>query len=63
MLPRGVGKNEKAYDPVSHAAEVIFGADASPVRCVIWDMSDGGGRPCYYASLGGLTTYLYAVAL
>jgi len=26
------------------AAEVIFGPDQPPVRCVIWDMSEGGAR-------------------
>jgi hypothetical protein len=26
------------------AAEVVFGAHQAPVRCVIWDMSDGGAR-------------------
>jgi hypothetical protein len=25
-------------------AEITFSAQASPVRCVIWDMSDGGAR-------------------
>jgi hypothetical protein len=25
-------------------AEVIFAADTPPVRCVIWNMSDGGAR-------------------
>ena len=44
MLARRREERKSLRSPLRHAAEVIFGADASPVRCVIWDMSDGGGR-------------------
>jgi PilZ domain len=33
-----------ARRPMRRAAEVILGTHEPPVRCVIWDMSDGGAR-------------------
>jgi len=36
------------------AAQVIFGAHEQPVRCVIWDMSDGGARLTIARSLANI---------
>lgn len=41
------------------AAEIVFGARQPAVRCVIWDMSDGGARlsvACPLADLPGTFT-------
>jgi PilZ domain-containing protein len=35
-------------------AEITFSAQESPVRCVIWDMSDGGARLSVAHPLAGL---------
>jgi hypothetical protein len=37
-------KRQSFRRPMRRAAEVIFGARTPPVRCVIWDMSNGGAR-------------------
>jgi len=44
MLTRSKEKRQSVRRPMRRAAEVILGADEPPVRCVIWDMSDGGAR-------------------
>jgi len=36
------------------AAEMVFGPRRPPVRCVIWDMSDGGARLSVDCPLGDL---------
>lgn len=44
MLLRRQDKRKSLRRPMRRAAEVIFGANAPRVRCVIWDISDGGAR-------------------
>jgi hypothetical protein len=44
MLQQPQDKRKSLRRPMRRAAEVVFGAHMPPVRCVIWDMSDGGAR-------------------
>jgi c-di-GMP-binding flagellar brake protein YcgR len=44
VLQRRQEKRKSFRYPKRRAAEVIFGAHEPPVRCVIWDISDGGAR-------------------
>ena len=44
MLPRRLDQRKSLRRPMRRAAEVIFGAHMPAVRCVIWDMSEGGAR-------------------
>lgn len=44
MRPQHHEKRKNSRHPMRRAAEVFFGLQKSPVRCVIWDMSDGGAR-------------------
>jgi hypothetical protein len=37
-------KRKSSRYPKRRAAEVIFSEDEPPVRCVIWDISNGGAR-------------------
>ena len=42
LQPREKRKTQRR--PMRRAAEVILGEHEPPVRCVIWDISDGGAR-------------------
>lgn len=42
LQPREKRKTQRR--PMRRAAEVILGECEPPVRCVIWDISDGGAR-------------------
>ena len=44
MLARLREKRKNPRRPMRRAAEVILGEHEPPVRCVIWDISDGGAR-------------------
>ena len=44
MLPRRQEKRNSVRLARRRAAQVHLGEDAQPVRCVIWDLSDGGAR-------------------
>jgi hypothetical protein len=44
MLRQPREKRKTVRRPMRRAAEVILGAHTPPVRCVIWDMSNGGAR-------------------
>lgn len=44
MLARSQEKRKNHRRPMRRAAEIIFGGQEPPVRCVIWDISDGGAR-------------------
>jgi hypothetical protein len=44
MLRQPHEKRKRLRRPIRRAAEVIFSANTPPVRCVIWDLSDGGAR-------------------
>ena len=44
MLQQRQDKRKTFRRPMRRAAEVVFRAHTPPVRCVIWDMSDGGAR-------------------
>jgi c-di-GMP-binding flagellar brake protein YcgR len=44
VLERRQEKRKSLRYPKRRAGEVIFGAHERPVRCVIWDISDGGAR-------------------
>jgi PilZ domain len=44
MLSRRRDNRKAVRLPVRRAAEVFFGRREPPVRCVIWDISDGGAR-------------------
>lgn len=44
MLPRRLEKRNSVRVATRRAAQVHLGEDAKPVRCVIWDISDGGAR-------------------
>jgi PilZ domain len=37
-------KRKSPRHPMRRAAELVFGEQAPPVHCVVWDMSDGGAR-------------------
>jgi len=54
MLPRRHEKRKSFRRPMRRAAQVIFGAHEQPVRCVIWDMSDGGARLTIARSLANI---------
>jgi hypothetical protein len=44
MLQRPQEQRKGFRRPTRRAAEVSFGEGEPAVRCVIWDMSDGGAR-------------------
>jgi hypothetical protein len=44
MLTQRHEKRRSLRRPMRRAAEIMFGADQPRVRCVIWDISDGGAR-------------------
>jgi len=44
MLNQHREQRKSLRHPIRRAAEVIFGAGEPPVRCVIWDISEGGAR-------------------
>jgi hypothetical protein len=44
MLQARLDQRKGSRRPARRAAEVIFGAHEPAVRCVIWDISDGGAR-------------------
>jgi hypothetical protein len=44
MLARKREYRKRRRQPIRRAAAVALQAASTPVRCVIWDMSDGGAR-------------------
>jgi PilZ domain len=44
MLPRSLDKRKTLRLGTRRFAEVQFGTSESSVRCVVWDISDGGAR-------------------
>jgi len=44
MLAPRQDKRKTRRQPMRRAADVFFGAKESSVRCVIWDISEGGAR-------------------
>lgn len=44
MLLRTQEKRKSRRRPVRRAARVTFGTAARSIACVIWDLSEGGGR-------------------
>jgi hypothetical protein len=44
MLQRRQEQRKALRRPARRAADVMFGEFEPPVRCVIWDISDGGAR-------------------
>lgn len=44
MHPRRQDKRKATRLSPHRAAEVLFDANEPPVRCVVWDISDGGAR-------------------
>lgn len=54
MLQQRQDKRKSFRRPMRRAAEVVFGPHTPPVRCVIWDLSDGGARLAIAHPLTGL---------
>jgi hypothetical protein len=44
MLPKPQEHRKSPRRLMRRDAEIAFGAQEPPVRCVIWDISDGGAR-------------------
>jgi hypothetical protein len=56
MLQRGQDQRKGFRRQIRRAAEVFFGAHEPAVRCVIWDMSEGGARLAVARPLADLPT-------
>ena len=54
MLNQRHEQRKSLRHPMRRAAEVIFGTGEPPVRCVIWDLSEGGARLAIACPLHGL---------
>jgi hypothetical protein len=44
MLPRSLDKRKSIRLATRRAAEVQFGTDEPSIRCIVWDICDGGAR-------------------
>jgi PilZ domain len=44
MFARNRESRKHRRQPLRRAAAIVLQAASTPVRCVIWDMSDGGAR-------------------
>ena len=44
MLPRRLDARKSFRLATRRAAEVQFGTEEPPIRCVVWDICDGGAR-------------------